>query len=189
MTQEEFLLRIAELLETAGIAFMVAGSHASSHHGHPRTTHDVDVVIEATPAQLDRFLSLLGDDYYASPETAHEALARRSTFNVLHLDSGWKVDLIVRKDRPFSIEEFRRRHVETLHGRPLPIASAEDVILTKLEWNKITPSERQLRDALNVAVVKWQSLDQAYLRHWAGALGVSEKLEELLRNAEQQQTS
>jgi hypothetical protein len=189
VTQEEFLVRIAELLETAGIAFMVAGSHASSHHGHPRTTHDVDVVIEPTPEQLDRFLSLLGDDYYSSQEMAREALSRRSMFNILHFDSGWKVDLIIRKDRPFSVEEFRRRQMGNLHGRPLPIASPEDVILSKLEWDKITPSERQLRDALNVAAVKWPGLDQAYLRRWAAVLGVSEKLEEVLRNAEQQQTS
>jgi len=188
VTQEEFLLLVAEQLETAGIPFMVAGSHASSHHGHPRTTHDVDVVIDPTASQLDHFLSLLGDDYYASPEMAREALSRRSMFNVLHLDSGWKVDLIVRKDRPFSVEEFRRRQTGNLYGHPLPIASPEDVILSKLEWDRITPSERQLRDALNVAAVKWPSLDQAYLRRWAGALGVSEKLEELLRNAEQQQT-
>jgi hypothetical protein len=49
------------------------------------------------------------DRYYISPESAREALARRSMFNVIDFDEGWKADLIVRKDRPFSIEELRRR--------------------------------------------------------------------------------
>jgi hypothetical protein len=70
----------------------------------------------------------------------------------------------------------------------MPIATPEDLILTKLEWNKITPSERQLRDALNIAVVQWPRLDRAYLRTWAPALSVEHSLEELLREAERLQT-
>jgi hypothetical protein len=187
MTQEAFLLQIAEYLESAGIPFMVAGSHSSSFHSHPRTTNDVDLVIDPTAEQLDRFLALLGDRYYTSREAMSEALSRRAMFNIIDFDTGWKADLIVRKNRPFSVEEFARRQQRTVYGRALPIASAEDVILSKLEWNKITPSERQVRDALNVAAVQWPRLDQAYLRKWAIDLGVSEQLEALLRTAEQQQ--
>jgi hypothetical protein len=187
MSQEDLMLRLAERLDEAGIPFMVAGSHSSSFHSEPRTTKDVDLVIDPTADQLDRFLAGLGDRYYVSLESAREAMAQRSMFNIIDFDTGWKADLIVRKDRPFSIEEFGRRQAHVLYGRPLPIASPEDVILTKLEWDKITPSEQQVRDALNVAVVKWPTLDQVYLRKWAPVLGVGEKLEELLRNAEEQQ--
>ncbi len=183
MTQEEFLLRIAQCLESAGIPFMVTGSHSSSHYGQPRTTNDVDLIIDPTSQQLAHFLDLLGDQYYVSRESAQEALARRSMFNVVDFEEGWKADLIVRKDRPFSIEEFRRRQPRTLLGQSLPITSAEDVILAKLEWDAITPSERQLHDALNVAAVQWATLDQDYLRQWASTLGVAEKLEELLQQA------
>jgi hypothetical protein len=187
MTQEGLLLQMAQFLESAGIPFMVVGSHSSSAHSHPRTTNDVDLVIDPTAEQLDRFLSLLGDRYYVSRESAREALGRRSMFNIIDLDTGWKADLIVRKDRPFSVEEFSRRQLRSLYGQSLPVASPEDVILTKLEWDRITPSERQLRDALNVAAVQWSVLDLAYLRKWAADLGVSEKLEQLLHSAEQQQ--
>jgi hypothetical protein len=187
MTQEEFLVQIAEHLEAAGIPFMVTGSHGSSFHSHPRTTNDVDLVIEPSPEQLERFLAELGDRYYASLEAARDALSRRAMFNLIDFDTGWKADLIVRKDRAYSREEFSRRQQRLIYGRSLPVASAEDVILTKLEWNKITPSERQLRDALNVAAVQWPTLDQAYLQKWAADLGVTEQLEELLRSAEEQQ--
>ncbi len=187
MSQGDLLLQLAGHLEAAGIGFMVVGSHSSSAHGHPRTTNDVDLVIDPSAAQLDQFLSLLGERYYVSEQSAREALSRRSLFNIIDLDTGWKADLIVRKDRPFSVEEFRRRQVRSLYGHPFPVASPEDVILTKLEWDRITPSERQIRDALNVAAVQWPTLDQAYLKKWAADLGVAEKLEQLLPEAEKQQ--
>ena len=183
MSQEEFLAQVARCLETVGIPFMVAGSYGSSYHGQPRATNDVDLVIDPTAEQLDRFVALLGDRFYVSQEAAREALRRRSLFNLIDFTKGWKADLIVRKDRPFSIEEFRRRQTSNIHGYQIPVASAEDVILTKLEWDKLTPSERQLQDALNVAVVQGPRLDQDYLRKWAPSLGVAEKLEELLQKA------
>ncbi len=185
MTQDEFLAEIARRLVAAGIPYMVAGSYASSFHGQPRATQDVDLVIDPTPTQLDAFLGQLDDSYYVSREAAHDALRRRSLFNVIHFDASWKADLIIRKDRPFSAEEFARRQTAQLHGQPQPLASPEDVILTKLEWSRISPSERQVRDALNVAVAQWPRLDQGYLRRWAADLGVAEVLEDLLRGAEQ----
>ncbi len=184
MNQDDFLKRMAQLLETAGIPFMLAGSHGSSYHGQPRATNDVDLVIDPTAEQLERFLALLGDQYYADPQTAREALRRRSLFNVVDFDEGWKADLILRKDRPFSVEELKRRQLGTYHGYSVPIASPEDVILTKLEWNNLTPSDRQVKDALNVAVVQGAKLDLAHLRKWAPSLGVADQLEELLREAE-----
>ena len=135
MTQEEFLAEMIRGLQTAGIPYMVAGSHASSYHGHPRATQDVDLVIDPSREQLDEFLGCLGESYYVSLDAAREALHGRSMFNVILFAEGWKADLIIRKDRPFSLEEFRRRQVCTLHGQTLSVASAEDVILTKLEWN------------------------------------------------------
>jgi hypothetical protein len=160
---------------------MVTGSVASGLHGLPRTSQDVDLVIDPTPEQLDHLLSLLGDAVYVSPEAARDALSRRSMFNVIDFESGWKADLIVRKGRPFSIEEFQRRQTNILHGRPIPVATAEDVILAKLEWNRLAPSERQVNDVAAIVRVQGARLDQEYLRKWASTLGVSEELEAVLR--------
>ena len=187
MTQEAFLAQVAGCLDAAGIPFMVAGSHGSSYHGQPRATNDVDLVIDPTAEQLDRFLALLGERYYASPEAAREALQRHSMFNIIDFEEGWKADLIIRKDRPYSVEEFSRRQPGILYGRAMPIASPEDLILSKLEWDALTPSERQRKDALNVAVVQWSRLDQAYLRRWAPQLGIADRLEVVLRQAEELQ--
>jgi hypothetical protein len=168
---------------------MVAGSYGSSFHGQPRATNDVDLVIDPTAPQLEAFLAAIADRYYVSPEAAHEALGRRSHFNIIDFSTGWKADLIIRKDRPYSVVELNRRQQGELHGRLMPIAAAEDVILTKLEWNKITPSERQLKDALNVAVVQWEKLDRAYLHTWAPTLSVADELENLLQAAEKLRSS
>lgn len=98
-----------------------------------------------------------------------------------------KADLIVLKNRPFEKEEFKHRRTGTLGGYSVPVASAEDIILAKLEWKRITPSERQWQDACNVAMAQWPRLDQEYLRHWAAELGITAELKELLRQAEQLQ--
>src|SRR5262249_25449977 len=187
MTQEEFLAEIAKLLEAASIPYMIAGSVSSGFHGQPRATNDVDIVIDPTLAQLDGWLTMLGKQYYVDPEGARDALRQRSMFNVILFSEGLKADLIVRKARPFSVEELGRRKTEELAGHKLPLATAEDTILTKLEWNLITPSERQVRDALTVAITQWPRLDLAYLRKWAPALGVADDLEKLLSVAEKSQ--
>jgi hypothetical protein len=187
MTQADFMSWIAQRLEAAGIPFMVVGSHASSMYGVYRGTNDVDIVIDPTPAQLTQLVETIADVVYVSPAAARDALRRRSMFNIIHFEESMKADLIVRKTRPFDREQFQRRRAGLLGGYPLPVASAEDVILAKLEWNHITPSDRQWQDAFNVAVVQWPKLEQAYLRHWAAELGIAKELDELLRQADQLQ--
>ncbi len=187
MSQEEFLRRIVEKLTAAGIPHALAGSLASGFHGEPRTTNDIDLVVAPTKEQLDAFIDSLGSDYYVSNESAQDALRNRSMFNIIDFQSGWKADLIVQKDRPFSREEFDRRKTENLSGLQVPIVSPEDVILSKLEWSRISESERQIRDALGVAVVQWRSLDKEYLRKWAEELGVADRLEAVLKDAEARQ--
>lgn len=187
MTQADFLNLIGQRLEIAGIPFMVVGSHASSLHGIYRATNDVDIVIDPTPAQLKQFIDSLGEDIYVSAEAAEDALCRRAMFNIIDFANGMKADLIVRKERPFDSEQLRRKRLGTVGGFTVPVASAEDIILAKLEWYRITPSDRQWQDAFNVAVVQWPNLDRVYLRHWAAELGLATELEELLRQAGQVQ--
>ena len=151
MSIPETFQRITKALDEAGVAYMLTGSFASAHYGAPRSTQDIDFVIDATPAQLRTFVeSLPSAEYYADLETALEARRRESLFNVIDLKSGWKIDLIFRKSRAFSREEFNRRQPVTLQGLRLYIATAEDVIVAKLEWAKRAQSQRQIEDAVTV---------------------------------------
>ncbi len=175
MSQGDLLRRIAAALGAAGIPFMVTGSTASAAHGMARATRDIDLVIDPTVAGLRSLLSSLPPDaYYASEEAAMEAFRRRGLFNVIDVASGWKVDLILRKDRPFSVEEFGRRRPARLFDIDIPIATAEDVILSKLEWAKAGGSERQIEDVVGILAVKGPTLDRGYVERWARELGVLE---------------
>jgi len=182
MTLEDALQLVLSKLDDCGIRYMITGSFASNIHGVPRATQDADIVIEADAKALDQFLNSLGEDFYASREAAREALARRGIFNIIHLQTGLKVDLIIRKMRSFSRTEFLRREEVDFLGRGRWFASAEDIILAKLEWAKSGHSERQFADALNVAKIRGSSLDRSYLQTWARELGVEDLLEEILKD-------
>ena len=185
-TQKEFIERLTKLLDMGGIPYMVAGSMSSSLHGRPRATQDADVVIDPTGDQLDPLLALLEQGYYVSREAALDALRDRTMFNVIDLEGGWKADLIICKDRPFSRQEFARRRQIDAMGQMLWVASPEDIILSKLEWMRGRESEVQYSDVLGVAVTQWGNLDLEYLRKWAGQLGVQDMLARLLKEAGEQ---
>jgi hypothetical protein len=174
-TDPDTLARIVTLLDRAGIPYMVTGSVASSHHGLPRMTHDADVVVDLEAASLERLLAALhAADLYVGVETARDALRARRQFNVIDPASGFKIDLIVLKDRPFSRVEFERRRPARLTDTlTASVATAEDSILSKLEWSrKAGESAQQLADAAGVVRMSSGSLDVGYIERWAEELGV-----------------
>jgi hypothetical protein len=176
MSVPDVFLRITAALDQAGIGYMLSGSFASAHYGVPRSTQDIDLVIEATPAELRTFVEALsGSEYYADLGSALEAHKRQSMFNVIDLATGWKIDLIIRKSRAFSQEEFRRRQRVHLHDVPLFVASAEDVVISKLEWAKLAQSRRQIEDAAAILRVRWDALDHSYLAKWIAELDLQKE--------------
>jgi ABC-type anion transport system duplicated permease subunit len=176
MSVSEVFQRISSALDQAGIGYMLSGSFASAHYGAPRSTQDIDLVIEATPTQLREFLKALpSSQYYADLDAALEAYNRQSMFNVIDLATGWKIDLIIRKSRAFSLEEFRRRQRVSLHDVSLLVASAEDVVISKLEWAKFAQSRRQIEDAAAILRVRWAALDHSYLAKWIDELDLQKE--------------
>lgn len=182
MTTTEFLAAIVARLDDAGIPHMVAGSVASSHHGEPRSTQDIDLVIDPSADQLAHFVDGLDPArFYAS--NALVALANRSMFNVIEPSTGFKADLILRKDRPFSTSEFRRRQPVVILGVRTAVATVEDTMLAKLEWSDAGKSDRQLHDVAAMIRVHGDALDLGYLRRWASDLNVRVLLEAALADA------
>ncbi len=175
-TPESVLHRFARLLGQAGIPYMLTGSFASGFHGAPRATQDIDIVIAPDGRSLNRFLSSLGEDkYYVSREAARDAYERESLFNVVDYASGWKIDFICRKARPFSHEEFARRAQHRLAEKMVFVASAEDVVLSKLEWAKVSASDRQLEDVAGILRIQGDKLDRSYLARWIEELGLEDQ--------------
>lgn len=171
----DFLARMTGHLDAAGVPYMLAGSLASTFHGTPRTTQDVDIVLELGPGSLRRLFAELDEEaYYVSKDAALDAVRRQGQFNVIDMRTGWKADLIVRKDRPFSEMEFGRRVRTEVLGIPVWLATAEDTVIAKLEWAQKGGSERQLRDVAGILELRAGELDRAYIERWCGSLGLDE---------------
>jgi len=185
MSAEDVLRKLVAHLDARKIAYMLVGSFASTYFGASRTTLDIDLVIEAAPDQLRGLIAdLQADHYYAELDAALLAHDNESMFNVLDSASGWKIDLIFRKNRAFDREEFRRRRTAKLFDIELFVASAEDVIISKLEWAKLGGSLRQIEDVAKLLVAQWKTLDRSYLSQWISALQLQEQWEDARRSAE-----
>ena len=189
MNPQDLLARLVGALNQAGIPYMFTGSLASSVHGVPRASNDFDVVIAPTPEQL-RFLKTLlpESQYYFDLDDALNTLKTRSQFNVIDLSSGWKIDFIIRKPRAFSLTEFDRRFEMKFEGLSLFMASAEDVIVAKLEWGKISASQRQIEDVAGILGIRFDEIDRNYIGRWVEDLGLENQWREALRAAGLPQT-
>lgn len=182
------LLPVARTLERLAVPFYIGGSVASSVHGAARSTMDVDLVADLQPSHAAPLAAALGDEYYADVQSIADAIAKRSSFNLIHLATSFKVDVFVATGDRFQRSSLDRRVTDTLAtpGSPtLPIASKEDTVLAKLAWFRKggEVSERQWRDVQGVLRVQGTALDIAYLRLWADELRITDLLERALREA------
>jgi hypothetical protein len=184
MSPREVLQRIIGVLNATGVPYMLTGSLASAYHGLPRATQDIDLVIAPSEGQLRELVARFRmPDHYVDEQTAVEAYRHESQFNVLDLSTGWKIDFIIRRSRPFSRTEFERRTVVDFEGMPIAIARAEDVILAKLEWARTGESERQVEDAAGILRVRAGELDLQYLDRWARELQLEAQWEAARRRS------
>lgn len=175
-------LLVAEVLESLGVSYLIGGSLASAVHGVVRATLDSDLVAELQPSHVAPFAAALGSEFYVDPEAMLEAIEHRASFNIIHRETMFKVDVFISRKRPFDQAQFQRRVAQIVAQNPTRtayIASAEDTVLAKLEWYRAggEVSERQWGDVLGVLQVQLHTLDLVYLRRWAKDLGVADLLE------------
>jgi hypothetical protein len=180
MNERELLADCLRRLNRVGLTYYLTGSMASNYWGVPRTTHDLDFVVQLPPSAVAAIVQAFSGDYYIDEAAVRAAYQPPHQFNALDNRSALKVDFWLPKAAPFDKEMLRRRVQVTLFGEPAWIATAEDVILHKLVWNRITPSERQLGDAAGIVAVQATALDRDYLLLWARELDLADALEPLL---------
>ncbi len=173
-------LRVAEILESLGVPYLVGGSVASSILGEPRATLDVDFVADLQLAQVQPLVAAMAGEFFVDEMMVREAVERKSSFNVIHLNTLQKADIFVLSDQPLSQIEMQRRQQLVITQEPERsawFASAEDIILQKL-WYQMGSgvSDRQWRDVLGVLKVQTERLDYAYLRQWADFQGLNHLL-------------
>jgi len=180
MSERELLVDCLRRLNRTGVTYYLTGSMASNYWGIPRTTHDLDFVVQLPTSAVPRILQEFSGDFYIEEAAVRAAYRPPHQFNAIDTRSALKVDFWLPKPEPFDREMLQRRVQVTLWSEPAWIASAEDVILHKLIWNRITPSDRQLGDAAGVVAVQADALDKSYLKQWAKELGLTAELERLL---------
>jgi hypothetical protein len=181
------LLVVIAALDSCGIDYFIGGSLASSIHGLYRATADVDLIARVTATDVDRLSSLLQHRFYADQELMRDAIARRSAFKLLDLETGFKVDIFVDPADRYAQAQFARRRILAIapDGTTAFVASIEDTVLAKLRWYDAggRSPERQWTDILGVLRVQQRAVDLPYLRRWATALGLAALLEDALTAA------
>lgn len=176
--------------EKLGIAYYIGGSVASSAYGIARATMDVDLVANVEIRQVNHLVKALETDYYIDAEMIRDAIHRSDSFNLIHLETMFKIDVFIVKDRPYDSEALTRRRGDTLDeesSRKFYLASPEDVILNKLLWYQKGGgvSQQQWKDVLGVLKVQRDKLDLEYLEYWASMLNLSDLLNRSLDDAGQ----
>ncbi len=188
VTVIDVVLLVTESLERLGVSYVLVGSFASTSYGVYRTTADADILADLRLEHAQPLAQALQEDFYVDVESIREAVQRRRSFNVIHLELGFKVDIFVPKARPFDRQQLGRRVLQPIGAQDERIAyfaSAEDTILAKLEWYRRggEVSERQWLDVLGMLKVQGRALDLAYMHEWAQNLGVTDLLDCALEQA------
>jgi len=181
----EVTLKVTSVLEKLGIPYLIGGSLASTLYGMVRTTQDSDIITEMRLEHVQLFCKSLKNEFFIDEEMIAESIQRNSSFNIIHRDTMFKVDVFVPRPRPFQQSQIARAQRQTFDlesEMSANFASPEDVILSKLEWYRMggDVSERQWRDILGVLKTRAGELDLDYLRKWAGELKVADLLERAL---------
>jgi hypothetical protein len=186
LSQSDLLKLVVRVLDGCGIDYMLTGSFASSLHGEPRSTHDIDLVLEIAPENVAPLVrSFQESQFYLSEEAAQEAIQTGGTFNLLDTHEGDKVDFWVLTDDAFDQSRFSRKYVEKVFGVALKVPTPEDTILQKLRWCRASGGSRKpYQDALRVYEVQQGALDLEYVDEWADRIDVRDLWEKVQEEAE-----
>ena len=179
-------LLVTDVLDELNIPYVIGGSVASIIHGMLRTTMDVDILVDLQSAHVQPLTAAFQDAFYTDEQMIQQAVLRRGSFNLIHLETIFKVDLFLTKARAFDQQQLTRRiaaPVSDDETKQIWILSAEDIVLAKLDWFRLGDemSERQWRDILGVLKTQRGHLDTTYLRHWAQELDLTDLMERALQ--------
>jgi hypothetical protein len=179
---------VISILDELAIPHMVAGSFASSLYGPSRYTQDADLVLDLKPEQIKDFTARFSPEFYVDPTAVEQAVAGRSSFNIIHIATSFKVDCFILKYEPFEEECFGRRQFRTIDpetGLGAYTQSPEDTILQKLAWYQLSGRNLQTQwgDVQGVLKSRDQILDWAYLHRWASQLGLADLLDKAIGEA------
>ena len=187
--QIDVLFKVLDVLEELKVTYIIGGSFASSTHGFSRATMDIDILAEIKREQSAELVARLGPEFYADEQAIKLAIDAKRHFNLIHIETGFKVDVFIARPSGFDEKQLERRHLEVITSGPerkAYVATPEDTIVAKLNWYRLgnEVSDRQWQDVIGVIKVQSGRLDLIYLRQWANNLNVLDLLEKALVKAQ-----
>ncbi len=185
------LLRVTTQLESMGVSYVIVGSVATFIHGIPRLTNDTDLVVDFRPEHIEPFSNALEDEFYLERESIKNAIKNHGSFNLLHYESMFKIDIFVAKNRSYDQDKLARRVLRSLSSEPphqVWVMTAEDNVLSKLQWFRMgnEVSVQQWRDAIGILKTKSEYMDLKYMNETAKSLGISDLLQRAFEEAERE---
>ncbi len=179
--------QVVNVFSGLDIKYMVGGSLASSLHGIPRATQDIDIVVDIKPENIKDLVNILKNDFYIDEDMIRTAIFKQTSFNIIHLKTMFKVDIFIFKHDEASKEEMaRRKSYKISDNYYLFVSSAEDIILHKLFWYELGSriSDRQWTDVIGVLQVQGNQLDYKYLKKCAIRMNINELLTKAIEETE-----
>jgi len=179
---------IVPVAEALGVRFYVGGSVVSSVHGVSRSNLGADLVADLQLNHVGPLIHRLKAEFYIDADMVKSAISRRTSFNLIHLRPMMKIDVFPIKSRAMDCGAWSRLVSDRLYEeleREFPIASAEDVVLNKLDWYRAggEVSERQWLDVVGVMKVRADALDDEYLHRFTRDVAIEDLLERARKEA------
>lgn len=182
MTQQDIFIKVIVQINNLGFPYMLTGGMVVLFYGKPRTTHDIDIVVEISENNISEIINSFKEEFYVSEEGIKEALSHRTMFNIIHPETGVKIDFWMLKDVEYDKVVFQRRVKKEIFGKEVYISTPEDTIIRKLLWYKESDIDKHFNDALGIFQIQHENLDYDYIDKWTKELKVSdiwEKVKEI----------
>lgn len=170
MTQEEIVKKVVDALEKNGVSYMLTGAFAVNYYGKARLTHDIDLVVQISLDDADKVVSLFQDEFYVALEGIIDAVKHGTMFNLIHPETGIKIDCWMLKHKEYDELSFSRKRREIIFDQKMYISSPEDLIITKLDWYKKSETQKHYEDVVGIFEIQEGKLDIDYIKKWAAHL-------------------
>lgn len=185
MSEREIALEVIQALESLNVPYMVVGSFSSNIYGVPRSTRDIDIVLESAGVVIKELIQKLGSNYKIDPQLAFEGVTGTKQRVITRVDSAFSIELFWLSEDPFDQSRFSRRLRRETHGGRVWVATAEDVIIQKLRWWVLVSRSKDLEDVREVLAVQYDNLDWNYIEYWCDKHGSRAELDRLRGNIRQ----
>lgn len=180
MTQEEIIKKVVAALGENKIPYMLTGAIAVNYYGRPRLTHDVDLVVQIQLKDAKKIEKLFEDKFYVAFEGIIDAVKYSTMFNLIHSETGIKVDCWILKHKEYDQLSFSRRRTKTIFDQEMYISSPEDLIVTKLDWYKQSDIQKHYEDVIGIFEIQQGKLDIEYIKKWAKRFSFLDIVEDIL---------